>query len=331
MPNVKEKMHPGHSGEPIERSPEEKTYFVNFVLAVLEAMWRALELAKSAHRGLASVEMRTWALLSLLLLSVLFTGCAKRKKTWHTPPPPGAYIETGTASWYGYPYDGRRTSSGEIYDMEKFTAAHRTLPFNTWVRVKNLSNHREVDVKINDRGPFAHGRIIDLSRAAARRIDMIVPGTAKVRLVSIRAPAREEPVARSEPAPAENRRPSPFGESRPPAQETPPAPETPLPEPVIPPATPAAPSPSPVPAEAPAPCELFGVQAGAFADRDRAVQLREELERRYGKARLVEKKGTPTMWRVVVGEYADADAASALAQQLRKDFPGAYVTRIDQK
>ncbi len=304
---------------------KKKTYSANFVLAVPEAVWRARELAKSAHHRLASVEMRTRAVLLLLLLSVLFTGCAKRKKTWHTPPPPGAYVETGTASWYGYPYDGRRTSSGEIYDMEKLTAAHRTLPFNTWVRVKNLSNHREVDVKINDRGPFAHGRIIDLSRAAARRIEMIGPGTAKVRLVSIRAPAREEPVARSEPVPAESRRPSPFGESRPPA------PETPLPEPATPPAPPAAPSPAPVPAEVPASNELFGVQAGAFADRDRAEQLRGELERRYGKARLVEKKGTPTMWRVVVGECADADAASALAQQLRKDFPGAYVTRIDQK
>ncbi|MCE5306654.1 MAG: septal ring lytic transglycosylase RlpA family protein [Acidobacteriales bacterium] len=275
--------------------------------------------------------MRTRAVLSLLLLSVLFTGCAKHKKIWHTPPPPGVYVETGTASWYGYPYDGRRTSSGEVYDMEKLTAAHRTLPFNTWIRVQNLSNHREVDVKINDRGPFAHGRIIDLSRAAARRIEMIGPGTVKVRLVSIRAPAREEPVARTEPVPAENRRPSPFSESPPPAQEMPPAPEMPPPEPATPPAAPATPPPSSVPAEAPAPSELFGVQVGAFADRERAEQLRGELERRYGKARLVEKTGTPTMWRVVAGECADADAASALAQELRKDFPGAYVTRVDQK
>ena len=79
--------------------------------------------------------------------------------------------ETGIASWYGVPYDGRPTASGEIFDMRKLTAAHRALPFQTWVEVTNLSNGKQVDVRIIDRGPFVRGRIIDLSMAAARQIE----------------------------------------------------------------------------------------------------------------------------------------------------------------
>ena len=96
------------------------------------------------------------------------------------------------ASWYGHPYHGRRAANGEIYDMEKFTAAHRTLPLGTWVEVVNLSNHRTVRVQVTDRGPFVEGRIIDLSRAAARQIAMLGPGTAKVRITVI-APPKEPP------------------------------------------------------------------------------------------------------------------------------------------
>jgi rare lipoprotein A len=96
--------------------------------------------------------------------------------------------EVGIASWYGNPYHGRRAANGEIYDMEKFTAAHREFAFDTWVRVHNLHNGKSVDVRITDRGPFVDGRIIDLSRAAARAIDMIGAGLAKVRLVVIDHP-----------------------------------------------------------------------------------------------------------------------------------------------
>jgi rare lipoprotein A len=124
------------------------------------------------------------AAVALLLLA----GCAKKPRT----PKPARIgkTETGIASWYGHPYHGRRAASGEIYDMEKLTAAHRTLPFDTWVRVRNLGNGKTVEVRINDRGPFVRGRIIDLSRAAARQIGMIGPGTARVRLEVIRPPAR---------------------------------------------------------------------------------------------------------------------------------------------
>ncbi|MCS6954662.1 MAG: septal ring lytic transglycosylase RlpA family protein, partial [Bryobacteraceae bacterium] len=100
-------------------------------------------------------------------LAALLAACAKKK----TPPLPAApvpgWTETGIASWYGRPYHGRRAASGEIYDMEQLTAAHRTLPFGTWVLVRNLDNQRTVTVRIHDRGPFVEGRIVDLSRAAA--------------------------------------------------------------------------------------------------------------------------------------------------------------------
>ncbi len=91
-------------------------------------------------------------------------------------------VEQGLASWYGVPYHGRRAANGEIYDMYKMTAAHRTLPFNTVVRVTNLTNNETVEVRINDRGPFVEDRIIDLSLAAARAIDMVAAGTARVRV-----------------------------------------------------------------------------------------------------------------------------------------------------
>ena len=118
--------------------------------------------------------------------AVLLTGCGKKVKT--AKPPKIGSSETGIASWYGHPYHGRRAANGEIYDMEKLTAAHRTYPFDTWVRVKNLSNDRTVDVRIQDRGPFVRGRIIDLSHAAAREIELLGPGVTKVRLTVIPRP-----------------------------------------------------------------------------------------------------------------------------------------------
>jgi rare lipoprotein A len=124
---------------------------------------------------------------------LLFASCARTKPV-RTPvaPAPGS-VELGIASWYGHPYHGRRAANGEVYDMEKLTAAHRTLPFGTWVEVLNLRNQKRVRVRINDRGPFVEGRIVDLSRAAARQIAMIGPGTAKVRLKVITPPRTRVP------------------------------------------------------------------------------------------------------------------------------------------
>lgn len=140
---------------------------------------------------------REFVLIAASAAAIALTGCRKKQRIASAPAPvPAAnalpHTETGIASWYGHPYHGRPAADGEIYDMEKMTAAHRTLPFNTWVRVTNLANGKTVDVRIIDRGPFVDGRIIDVSHAAARAIDLIGPGIAEVRIDIIDAPPPSE-------------------------------------------------------------------------------------------------------------------------------------------
>jgi rare lipoprotein A len=106
-------------------------------------------------------------------------------KRYHPLPDSEGFVQQGKASWYGAEFHGRRTSSGEIFDMYKKSAAHKTLPLGTYVNVVNLSNAREVTLRINDRGPFVKGRIIDLSYAAAKEIGLVGPGTADVRVVAL--------------------------------------------------------------------------------------------------------------------------------------------------
>ncbi|MBZ5667616.1 MAG: septal ring lytic transglycosylase RlpA family protein [Acidobacteriia bacterium] len=99
------------------------------------------------------------------------------------------FEETGIASWYGAPYHNRRGSNGEIYDMNAMTAAHLTLPLGSIVRITNLKTEHSAVVRITDRGPFVPGRIVDLSLAAAKALDVYLPGTARVRLEVLQAPA----------------------------------------------------------------------------------------------------------------------------------------------
>ncbi|HLG99156.1 MAG TPA: septal ring lytic transglycosylase RlpA family protein [Bryobacteraceae bacterium] len=209
--------------------------------------------------------------------AVLLSSCAHHRQAARTPlpplPPPPAAIqntETGIASWYGHPYHGRAAANGEIYDMEKLTAAHRTLPFGTWVRVTNLSNGKSIDLRIIDRGPFIDGRIVDISHAAAQAIDMIGPGVAQVRLDVLSLPASTIST------------------------------------------------------------NWFAVQAGAFADKDRAERLRSSLQREYGPARLVIRPGTPSLWRVLVGKESSPDTAATLARRIRTEVGPAFVVRLDQ-
>lgn len=132
------------------------------------------------------------SLTATLGLLVLVQGLACRSPS--VPPPQTVkkgYTERGLASWYGPGFDGRRTANGEIYDMHALTAAHKTLPFGTVVEVTNRDNGKSTRVRINDRGPFVKGRIIDLSKRGAKKIDMIGTGTARVeiRVVSVSSPA----------------------------------------------------------------------------------------------------------------------------------------------
>lgn len=107
---------------------------------------------------------------------------APTKRGKNVAPAVVGWTEQGNASWYGNPFNGRRSSNGEVYDMYKLTAAHRTLPFETMVRVTNLSNGKSTVVRITDRGPFVDNRIIDLSLAAAREVESVGPGVVPVRL-----------------------------------------------------------------------------------------------------------------------------------------------------
>ncbi len=99
------------------------------------------------------------------------------------------FRESGLASWYGKPFHGRKTANGETYNMYDISAAHKTLPFNTVVKVRNLDNGREIRVRVNDRGPFVRNRVIDLSYGAAQQIGLVGPGTAPVQVVALGAVA----------------------------------------------------------------------------------------------------------------------------------------------
>jgi len=164
----------------------------------------------SASTGSSRVLPRTpngvLGVLGVLAL-VGLAGCAS------APPPPGGYrikgqtyvplrqaegfSEVGLASWYGRDFHGRRTANGEVYDMYARTAAHKLLPLGTTVRVTNLENGREVVARVNDRGPFVDGRIIDLSYALARDLAMAEQGVARVRVVAVAGPGGSPPPSAS--------------------------------------------------------------------------------------------------------------------------------------
>jgi rare lipoprotein A len=124
---------------------------------------------------------------SVLLCVLLFTGCGTTSPRFTTATRPAprdtaTHQLSGIASYYAHEFDGRQTASGEVYDMHQLTAAHRTLPFNSLVRVTNRQTGESVVVRINDRGPFKNDRVIDLSLAAAERIGIIAQGTGPVKL-----------------------------------------------------------------------------------------------------------------------------------------------------
>ena len=149
----------------------------------------------------------------MFFISLLLTGCGHKKQTRVVVPPPpppstagvpaerpelpppvspdlkAMFVQVGKASWYGAPYHNRRAANGEIYDMNALTAAHLTLPLNSIVRVTNVKSGQAVVVRITDRGPFIEGRIIDLSMAAAKAIDVWRRGVAPVKLELLQAPA----------------------------------------------------------------------------------------------------------------------------------------------
>lgn len=201
-------------------------------------------------------------------------------KRYHVLDSSDGYRERGIASWYGTKFHGRRTSSGERYDMYAMTAAHKTLPLPTYVEVTNLKNNRKVIVKVNDRGPFHENRIIDLSYAAAHKLGINRAGTG---LVEVRAINTGEP----EPVIASNPNSAPLA--------------------------------SAASAEPPATINLF-LQVGAFASRSNAEQLLGRLlNAAVDNVRISQLISTEqTLYRVRIGPIASVEEADRLAASLEQ-------------
>ena len=179
--------------------------------------------------------------------------------------------EIGLASWYGPPYTNRKAADGSIYDQNAMTAAHRELPMGSIVRVTNLTNNQSVIVRITVRGPFVDGRILDLSLAAAKAIDVYRPGTAKVRVEAYAPPVGSDPAGH------------------------------------------------------------WCVQIGAFLDEADAIQLKNDLTRRYTTAKVIEFAGPTGHWVRINPKYPDKATASQIADSIHIPDPGAqpYIVRLD--
>ncbi len=220
---------------------------------------------------------------------------------YHVMRSSAGYRERGVASWYGPDFHGKRTSSGERYDMHALTAAHKTLPLPTRVRVTNLRNGRSVIVMINDRGPFVPNRIIDLSYAAAQRLDMVGAGTTLVEVEALPWDADQQP-------PAVRSAMATSGDGS--SADTPSGPS--------PAAGRAVATTGQVPTVAP-PVEQLYLQLGAFGERANALALQQRLEA-AGLARVEVHHAADAaepLYRVRVGPITDVSDYAALAERLK--------------
>lgn len=157
---------------------------------------------------LARLACTTLPWLAIVFWVIFLAGCGGKKAPLPSPAPPGStvptarpytvlgqtyhpltsaagFVEEGIASWYGPQFHAKRTASGEVYNMYDMTAAHRILPMQTKIQVTNLENNKSVTLRVNDRGPFAKDRVVDLSYAAAKELGVVKPGTARVRVEAI--------------------------------------------------------------------------------------------------------------------------------------------------
>ena len=282
----------------------------------------------------------------------------------YTPQEEFNRTETGVASWYGPGFHGKSTANGERYDQSERTAAHRTLQMPAIVRVTNLDNGMSTVVRINDRGPFARSRVIDLSRTAAQELDVVRNGTARVRIDQLPAESMavrdvaiggggpaEQNAAVAQVASGQRTAPAPtMAAAPPPAQVVPPPPQ-----PVV---VPAQPAPQPVWPTTPQPPSVetpvasgsggrgvtvaslasgavpaaattsalaggsFYVQTGAFSTMENAERQRGAV-RSYGVSEVSQASaGGRDVWRVRLGPYSTADAASIVADRLKRSGYG---------
>lgn len=236
---------------------------------------------------------------------VAMSGCSMfRGRPLVSPglPPVEGGVQVGVASWYGPGFHGRATASGEIFDQNALTAAHPSLALGTRARVTSLANDRSVDVRINDRGPFVGGRIVDLSRAAAERLRMIGPGVMRVRLQVLQSGERAVVASRPRTAPLVRRRPTRRQEAA--------SPDVPA---TAPPSTPDATG--------------WVVQSAAFQDRTAAEDVHREIARRFPEAYVTRVTGsTPESFGVRLGPYEARRSADARAEIVeRMGYPAAVV------
>ena len=273
------------------------------------------------------------------------------KGVWYTPRADYTYDKTGTASWYGEQFQGRYTANGEVFDLNQLSAAHKTLPMPSVVEVTNLSNGRSLRLRVNDRGPFADGRIIDVSRRAAQLLGFENAGTAPVRVTILprRSIAAAEQVIRASGqnpavlaeaiaasrqsvmqagnAPPEYAPAAPQAQPMRLASAVPPPPLYPRPSPEapsrpLPPLPP--PAPRPVTAAAPAPYRspfamtprLLFVQAGAFTHEDAAERLSSAVASLGAVAIISSSEGGYIVYRVCLGPVATGREAEALRARL---------------
>jgi len=213
-------------------------------------------------------------------------------KHYRVMPSSSGYQERGVASWYGKKFHGNLTSNREVYDMHAMTAAHKSLPLPTYVRVRNLQNDKSIVVRVNDRGPFIHNRIIDLSYAAAARLDMLRDGTSLVEVTAIDfdTPAGDRPT-----------------------RET--MPSAPAAEPSV---RPSIQSPvEPEPAALAGSARIF-VQVGAFGDRTNAERRLEVLAASGIDNAFIheDSASTPPLLRVRIGPVAEAIEYDILVEEL---------------
>ncbi len=240
-------------------------------------------------------------------------------KRYYTLRSSKGYIERGIASWYGDPFHGERTSSGETYDMYRMTAAHKLLPLPTYVLVKNLENGRSATVKVNDRGPFKDNRIIDLSYAAALKLGVVGKGTAMVEIRALDAngnpsgpPLAAAPAVPAAVSVAQNAPVAPI-----PAVTNGPdgaraariAPPPPVAAPVRPASTPT-----------PAPPSGTWLQVGAYADRRNAESLSERLAARVAAAVEIREivSNNKVFYRVQIGPLPSTEVADQAVAAVEK-------------
>ncbi|MBU0723493.1 MAG: septal ring lytic transglycosylase RlpA family protein [Alphaproteobacteria bacterium] len=255
---------------------------------------------------------------------------------WYYPAADYNYIESGIASWYGPGFDGKITANGEVYDQNDLTAAHRTLPMPSLVRVTNLENGRALTVRINDRGPFAHGRIIDLSRRSAQLLGVEQKGTAQVKVEILGQESRQlaEGAKRGTvmaAAAVEGPVITPSPRSAVAVESLSGTPVAPRPQPSVVAAAPRIPPDASravdgqISVGAANPGRMY-VQAGAFSSRDNAQRLSTQLSR-LATAQVSETRvDGQTFFRVRLGPLNSvSDADNLLEQVIGSGYPGARV------